>query len=47
MNDHIETTCKQSFRNDECALNLTFVLEAIFLHGYQTSSVSSIKNLFY
>ena len=25
-------------RNDECALNLTFVLEAIFLHGYQASS---------
>ena len=30
-----------NFRNDECALNLTFTLEAIFLHGYQ-SSVSFI-----
>ena len=47
MNFYILLTQKYYLRNDECALNLTYVLEAIFLHGYQTSSVSFTKNFFY
>lgn len=31
--------CNGPFRNDDYAMNLTYVIEAIFLHGYQVSSV--------